>query len=886
MAATAELQSMRGSRELQRTQDTRDTPLLAPSELDAARNQEQPHSKTVFWRHVSLACRTATGCVLCTLPVLIPDWYLHADKNYTSQVGGTVIVYIVFTVYKNLGITVMQTWQGFIGTFLALMPTHILNALMPQGARGEHYIPLLAHGSNVLFIVASLWLNIAKNTRMFMLCYHCYFIMDFMNPHSSASYPDGWGWTWHCTSASTFLTGCAGLAISVLIMVLPYPIRATTACSEEASRSVTKLTRLVEDLVWYYEKDHPTVHVHRCGADAQALQEMLSLMQTDLIGSWWEGFDIGYRGRVRHFLANHLAMMKKLADIVFALQVCVRKEDFEPTHMKFVSQEVDCDGTQRSVGSQATKTAKSTGQLLVLVTQAAIDGEIDESEKRALSNAIAEVNGDILDLAKRFDKFRRLESPHQLVNPEFQSESFFVYCLSLYGRYAVNFAESVVTNEPNAQGFVCSIFDAFKDIFNWQLLTRDKDYRNFTLRNSLSILIAFYIGFWFQAYDAVAAGTISLLISNFTGSALQKNMGRIQGVVLGRIIPHIISKILKTLGQTCLWPWTVLQAVCLMAWEVLTNYVFYKSPTLGYIGCLAGAFGGAGLVYSCTSIEGHDKEDAIYEYIQNTTVAVMVILCVDLSLAPEKASQKAIEKLLHSIELSGVGILASFQPNSHRQTSYERIDQIQRSAALQRLMQTLKDSGVIEHTQWQQEHIQSVHSEATAMGAEAALEPRYQEDPWPDKLWQQLTHLGNVLRADLHQVQHAVYEEHEHADMFACIRSDCPAFKAVEQRLKHILGPTLELMALALMPNKTRSFMEAQMQQIQIDDAVGELKCMTQLVDEINAKESYPATTFTNRGLECDDVCRINAVLMMYVETAETLAAISQACIEATFISE
>ena len=140
---------------------------------------------------------------------------------------------------------------------------------MPQGARGEHYIPILVHGSNVLVIVACLWFNLAKNTRMFVLCYHCYFIMDFMNPHSTASYPDGWGWTWHCTSASTFITACVGLAISVLIMVLPYPVRAFTACGEEALRSATKLKSLVEALVDHYESDHPTVKVHRCDADAK-----------------------------------------------------------------------------------------------------------------------------------------------------------------------------------------------------------------------------------------------------------------------------------------------------------------------------------------------------------------------------------------------------------------------------------------------------------------------------------------------------------------------------------------------------------------------------------------------------------------------------------------
>eukprot|EP00930_Biecheleria_cincta_P027719 TRINITY_DN19411_c0_g1_i1.p2 TRINITY_DN19411_c0_g1~~TRINITY_DN19411_c0_g1_i1.p2 ORF type:complete len:265 (+),score=58.89 TRINITY_DN19411_c0_g1_i1:1020-1814(+) len=264
----------------------------------------------------------------------------------------------------------------------------------------------------------------------------------------------------------------------------------------------------------------------------------------------------------------------------------------------------------------------------------------------------------------------------------------------------------------------------------------------------------------------------------------------------------------------------------------------------------------------------------------------MIMTCVDMSLAPEKASTKAIEKLLHSVELSGVGILASFKPPDERQR-YDRPDQVRRSPVLQRLMEKLLHMGVIEHMHWQPDHIQAIQAEASDMGAEAALEPRYQEDPWPDALFQQLTRIGNTLRSDLHQVQHAIDEEHRHAYIFGQIRAECAHFQEVEKRLKEILGPTLELMALALMPNKTRTIMEKEMELIKIDDAVGELKCMEKLINEINKKVVYEDIEYTEaRGMDGDDICRINAALMMYTETAETLAEMSKACIEATFISE
>merc|ERR1712113_1295877 len=67
----------------------------------------------------------------------------------------------------------------------------------------------------------------------------------------------------------------------------------------------------------------------------------------------------------------------------------------------------------------------------------------------------------------------------------------------------------------------------------------------FALRNTLSIFLTFVLGYYcdnalFTPYSATMSGTLSLLVSHFPGSALAKNLKRLLGVTLGKVLPIII----------------------------------------------------------------------------------------------------------------------------------------------------------------------------------------------------------------------------------------------------------------------------------------------------------------------------------------------------------
>merc|ERR1719401_326000 len=97
-----------------------------------------------------------------------------------------------------------------------------------------------------------------------------------------------------------------------------------------------------------------------------------------------------------------------------------------------------------------------------------------------------------------------------------------------------------------------------------------------------------------------------------------------------------------------------LKGFSIFAWEWLMNYIYYSSPGYGYVGCLLGAFGLGTLVYPCqkhaSASDQATAEDtydlAQYTKILQTTIAVIIMLIVDMALSLGRASDLCTQALL------------------------------------------------------------------------------------------------------------------------------------------------------------------------------------------------------------------------------------------------
>jgi len=833
--------------------------------------EDQGSSMQTFKHTVRMAFGTGCVCLLTALPVLIPSWYRAIDPNYSGLIGCGTVMMVVFTVYGNVGLTIQLVYQGVIGTFIACLPVHMCSVMMPGGAKNPKvYIPLIAHTANVVSIVLGLWLNISRNIRLFWLSYHCYFMMEYMNPESTYVFNTSWAINWEAYTTTTLITASIGCIAALLVVFVPVPVRAIQSCRSSAIESVNMWAGLLDKIVEYYERHSASVRIVQSEAGAVALREMLLTLQSDLDGAWWECFDIGAQGKTREFLGRHLEMMNKMSDTIFALLVCIEKEDFGESH-------VSC---MEAIQGPVHALVNQTKSLLAEATQAANDGDISMDEEDHLAHMVEGTRKQLKDLAEVFHEKRMEISPNEALTPELQSESFFVYSLSVCTRTVIEYTEHMLNEPPNPPSIWRTWAAEFKSVFDPSVLFKDPEYKSFTIRNSLSIIICYYIGFYILGYSAISSGTASLLLSQFSGSALQKNLGRLQGVVVGNIVPHLF---LRVIGSSC-HPFRIsLQGAFIVFWETLTCYIYYSSPVYGYIGMLAAAFAMTNVVVPCSDYDDPAVQAAAeaafahtaFSKITETTVAVVMMTVVDLALAPERASSHAIAKLLEGFMSIDAGLQAAFVPRY--KGGYVKKGSVKTRPVLELDLSksNRKISKIVHHKVANQ--IKAMLKSAMTFGDEANKEPRYYRTVWPIEYFSGLVTIGYYLRADLRELEFVLKgTDGKYTDIFAAVREK-ESFKKVREDVCQTMEDCLILIK-GILRNETGASNAHLIYKMAQLEGIDKVEDLISLMADLNTTLEYPNEI--GDSLEDDLICRLNVALMLIEATVENLAGIVTASLK------
>lgn len=880
-----------------------------PEESDpgAAQELEEGSSKPAFWLNVQKARRCAAFVTLGSLFVLVPSWYQAIDPAYSANIAGGTLLFLVFTAYGNLGLTNQLMWEGFIGTFFACLVVHVLNALMPSGARGEHYNAPLTHAVNFLAIFLGYFLNIQKNTRMFYVCYHVYFLIEFVNPNSVMVWNSSWAINFDSYQATTLFTAIIGLVVAPCVFLIPSRITAKDSCQKAALHTTAMLTKLVDDLQSYYERATPSVVIFQCEASSAALRTNVGNMSADLGGAWWECFDMGTGGQTRELLTRHLSMMDRMQDNIYALFMCISKEDFGASH-------IECMIRIKDASRQVIATTKD---LLMKATHAANDGAIDDDEKEELEGLITNCKDAVSNLAKAFNTTRMEISADEVISASLQSESFFVYCLSRYSRLAQEYTDHMLNNPPRPTNICTSMTNDFKGMFDSSVIIANENYRSFTLRNTLAVSSAFYIGMFLLGFDAVPAGTICVLISNYTGSALQKNLGRLQSVVVGTIMPHLVSNLL---GLSCYGPRIALQALVIFAWEHLCIYIYFSSPAFGGLACLTAAFSLSNIIYPCVphakqsvmDAQAAAFETAMMTKIVDTTLGILIMTAVDMCLAPKRANEEALESFSLGLLSIDCGMQAVFAPRKKGKDGMGK--PIKGTVNVQRRRKDIplvNPRVKIEVGYKGPAQLGGFLSLAADLGEEAAKEPRYWRAAWPTDFFICLLRQLTLLRANLKATEEVFLMKDSESgkpdtydDPFASIRG-CPSFDTIRDDMITTVQDCIGLImgkvtqsgfeVCGVLRNETSLPLKKELLDSMTElEGIEKLDAMPALMAEINelsknegpASEAlkYPPQEKLNEAkdvtMEDDLLCRLNVVLMLMESSTEAMAEVVKLCIK------
>jgi hypothetical protein len=829
-------------------------------------------SELKFRATLGMVLRCVMACVVCSLPVFIPSVYNAMDVNYSGNIAGGVCLLVVFTIYQNLGITVCQAWQGFVGSGVSCLVIHLLNVWMPLGARNpDTYSPWIANFVNVMFIFLNLWLNMSLNTKLFSICYFVYMMVEFQNPTSVAIFNEGWAINYDSYQAATWLTIIPGLIVAVICMLVPYPLSALSAAKANAFKSTHELTKLIDDITLYFQGSAASVKIFQYETGAVGLRSLIGALAADLDGSWWEHFDIGSKGQVRGLLGRHATMMGKMCDNLFAMLACVSVEGFEESHITCMDKMKE--SVDKLVGSCKT--------LLETVTQSASDGDINPDERQELMDLYEQVKTALAEFSAAFDATRKEVFPDLRVTPDLQSESFFFYTLSVYARYAMDYTDNLLNSPPCPKGFCKEVWDAFLAMFDTSVLLKDPDHVSFTMRNTISISICYYLGMYGLGYSGVVAGSASVLLSRFAGSAIVKNLGRLQAVCIGNITPHIIVRLF---GTSCYNPRIVASVLAMAFWEIVTCYVYYSSPTYGYIGCLTAAFALSQLIYPCSDLAGSAAdaaeatfEQAVFAKLTQTTIAVLIMTFVDTILSRDRASTMAINNFLQGMLAIDGGFQAAF-------VERDATGGIKKGQKL-KARRTIDISGkgdlamVSDDNARKPGFIAGKLALAEFLGNECPKEPRYHRGPWPSAYFSGMVRLAYILRAYLNEMEHALMTtDGTYDDVWGNIRG-CASFEKVKDDLMKTMEDVLNL-AQVVLRNETNDDMSHMIDKMTVLEGCDKLDDMPKLIEEINASDlAFPDVP--EKSLEDDLLCRVHVLLMIFDQVTYTLSQMVAASIKA-----
>jgi len=272
------------------------------------------------------------------------------------------------------------------------------------------------------------------------------------------------------------------------------------------------------------------------------------------------------------------------------------------------------------------------------VTDVSKDGNVDENEAEALLKTASTVEADMLAFSSNFRSVSASLADESFVarHKAFKDEYHVVFVFCTMARLLVDLAKKYAKREEIQRSSVLAILgNNIRNIFAGMF---DESHQDFAYRNSLSLLLCFFLGYigngsLIPPYTADIATNASLLLSNFVGSALQKNMGRVQGLVIGSVVGRVIHALLSMSDCDGAF-YGVSMVITLGVFSLVSFYIFMSSETFGFTAYLFGGFGSMVILGDCSETE---NTASAYLAIVCATLCIIIMAGVDMALAPSAA---------------------------------------------------------------------------------------------------------------------------------------------------------------------------------------------------------------------------------------------------------
>jgi len=661
-----------------------------------------------------------------------------------------IVIFIVYNLAPTTGETIQNCVSALRGVFCAVVARWFMSLVVENGIEDKHFhqshwpVWLFGWGFGAAFVAFAMMLNFHMSTKIFTVGYFVVWWMNFIKPgHDDFYFPLSEQFAFKTdVGVRTMVTLVFGSVFAILASLLPYPMLALDN-AKETSEDITVQTTLVWKRLLDYlggaEKN--TFLQDQVYRQLTIIEASRGTLPGLVANSWWECLGLGRRQMIRRRLLRFDRALQDSCDCIHAVWVTAIRGDADA--QEWSDSEKNFMSRVKPEFEEVLDSCRILFELCLGVTCSGILSDQDEAQ---LKKHIEDLREKERLLTRKFCQVRHQmgrgasalntegSTLFESCNHEFletlRVPHTFGFNLSRFGKVVTDLAEDLVKTKTDAtdlpiadmqKGFV-SAFEGITDIAQ----------QMWTIRALASVYGAFLVGYFgygdlFGRYNSGIAGTVAFLLSTYTGSAIVKNLGRLQAVVLGTVAGQMIHgsfsgcDIYHAAGI----------ALCAFVWAFGMFYVQRScSATYSYIGCLSAAFGITQMLSGkCQhNLLNEDSKVATYNVITTTMMACFLVIVFDVVLPSVPASTGAHDE----IKKFFTGVLTAL--NDHFDKSNTTIT---REKAVLR--------GNLD--------------KAAAANLDADMEPRWVATDWQKPLFDRVLILARQIHSDLAGIEICMAED-------------------------------------------------------------------------------------------------------------------------------
>lgn len=647
-----------------------------------------------FGDHLEVASRGACFVVVCAIPFVMPHEICPSCNDIVQQglFNAACVTYFIYTLYLYTGDILHFAQGGIMGTVLAVFNIWLMQGFMPGG-----YTESMPHrwyiGSiwGIVFTFLVLWLNFDDNTKIFGLSTYVWYWMSFLQPDATAGFSQNFEVRADGKAIREFMVALIGCGIAIVAAYVPYPIYAHTKALDTAKKMTAQVYMTKQDFLKFYcgsKADYMAVRI--LGRELNTLRSEAGIISGLLDTSWYECLGMGKWQTQRVMMYKFSDYSSKSVDLMSnVFQIC-QSESFDPDHVK----------TMKAIKEPLTAIIDNNAEVLKFCLGGLYEGSFNEDVQDEAQAAMSKSMDAVKTMTSELEKSRK-KTGYDKISEESSGENVVALTFAKFTHLTRDFYESLQGEQKEERSWrdgagILGLFEP-EELFN-------KDHLNWTLRNGVSIIISFYIGWhgynqYISKYNAAIASTVAVLLSKFVGSAMVKNLARLQGVVIGIVLGNLLYAFLAW----CYWWGHVLVAVALYLWTFMGLFMYFHSTNYSTVGLLLAVFGSQALLKPCAN---DDTNPSGHGAIVNVTIGICVMTIIDLLLSSARASDMT--------------------QKNFRDASKSMVDAIDK----------LFDHKVTTIVP-RESSLKGAIAKAAFMGNEAALEPRYWRHDWPTAKFEQ-----------------------------------------------------------------------------------------------------------------------------------------------------